>query len=228
MAEYSWNRIRRHQADVRTGSPYLAGTDRSSRVIIPELLLLLSALVPEEVDLAAALRSGDRMAFRAFFDRYHADLLRYLKYRNVPDELAEDLVQQAFVTIWEKRDSLRDDGSVRGLLFRIAYTRALNHFRDTARLERLGDPEETVSADASPEDAAEGRLMRERLKAAVAALPERRRAVFELCMLEGLSYRETAESLEISIKTVENQMAHALRAVREALAVHRSQYSPDG
>jgi RNA polymerase sigma-70 factor (ECF subfamily) len=65
------------------------------------------------------------------------------------------------------------------------------------------------------------RDIRDALDGAVRSLPERRRAVFELCVLEGFTYRETAEALEISIKTVENQMVHALRHVREALAEHR-------
>lgn len=192
-----------------------------------ELLLLVAASMSEAPGLAAALRAGDRTAFRAFFERHHGELLRYLRYRNVPDEQAEDLVQQAFVTVWERRESLRDDGSVRGLLFRIAYSRALNHFRDTSRLDRAqGD--ELPGAEPGPDMYAESRLIRERLEAAVAALPERRRAVFELCMLEGLSYREASEALDISAKTVENQMAHALRAVRAALSIHREESSAGG
>lgn len=181
----------------------------------------------ETPGLAAALRAGDRTAFRALFERHHGELLRYLRYRNVPDEQAEDLVQQAFVTVWERRQSLRDDGSVRGLLFRIAYSRALNHFRDTSRLDRAhGD--EIAGVEPGPDLHAESRLIRERLQAAVSALPERRRAVFELCTLEGLSYREASEALDISVKTVENQMAHALRAVRSALSVHREESSAGG
>ena len=55
------------------------------------------------------------------------------------------------------------------------------------------------------------------LRIAVEALPERRRAVFELCFLQELTYRETAETLGISIKTVENQMGHALKTIRKAM-----------
>ena len=59
--------------------------------------------------------------------------------------------------------------------------------------------------------------MLQTLRIAVEALPERRRAVFELCFLQELTYRETAEALGISIKTVENQMGHALKAIRKAM-----------
>jgi RNA polymerase sigma-70 factor (ECF subfamily) len=140
-------------------------------------------------------------------------------HRRVPNDVAGDLVQQAFITVWEQRATLRDDGSLRGLLFRIAYTRALNHFRDTKRFE---DSEtEFASPESPPSDSAESRLIRDRLAAVVATLPERRRATFELCMLEGLTYREAAEVLGVSMKTVENQMSHALKAVRAAMQVHR-------
>ena len=59
--------------------------------------------------------------------------------------------------------------------------------------------------------------MLQTLRIAVEALPERRRAVFELCFLQELTYREAAEALGISIKTVENQMGHALKAIRKAM-----------
>ena len=187
-----------------------------------EVLFAFAASVQEDAALAGALRAGDRTAFKSFFERHHADLLRYLRFRNVPDEHADDLVQQAFVAIWERRDSLREDGSVRALLYRIAYSRALNHFRDTERFERpAAQGDEYASDSADPERSAEARLIRDRIGVAVSGLPERRRAVFELCVLEGFSYREAAETLEISVKTIENQMAHALKTVRGALAMHR-------
>ena len=186
------------------------------------LLILASVLSDDdEAALAAAIKAGDRTAFRKFFDRYHAELLRYLRHRKVPEDVAEDLVQNAFVHIWEQRGSIREGGSLRGLLFRIGYTRALNHFRDTARFSAEDPSELGLSAEAQA-DPAERSEVRAALQAAVEALPERRRAVFELCVLEGMTYREAAEALEISTKTVENHMGYALKAVRERLEAFRS------
>jgi RNA polymerase sigma-70 factor (ECF subfamily) len=191
-------------------------------VLFAELLFLLVSLTDgvDDVEFVRRIRAGDAHAFRDLFDRFHAPLYRYLMHRKVDPEVAEDLVQQTFVMVWERRDTLREDGSLRGLLFRIALTRALNHFRDTARFTDA-DPEDLASA-VEPADPAEARDVRDALRAAVDSLPERRRAVFELCVLEGLTYRETAAALEISVKTVENQMVHALRQVREALAEYRT------
>lgn len=190
-------------------------------MLLVELLLLFASLPDgdDEAEFARRIRDGDAHAFRTLFDRHHGALYRYLVHRNVDPDVAEDLVQQAFVTVWERRGTIREDGSLRGLLFRIAMTRALNHFRDTARFTDA-EPEAAAGGSA-PHDPAVARDVRDALQAAVAALPERRRAVFELCVLEGLTYREAAEALEISVKTVENQMVQALRSVREALSVHR-------
>ena len=80
------------------------------------------------------------------------------------------------------------------------------------------------AAPTAPDKDADYALMQQALKAAVEALPERRRAVFELCFLQELTYREAAEALSISVKTVENQMGHALKAIRTAMA----RYVEDG
>ncbi|MFT5143097.1 MAG: RNA polymerase sigma-70 factor (ECF subfamily) [Rhodothermales bacterium] len=181
------------------------------------LIVLAAALTPgEEREMSDAIRRGDRTAFRRFFEEYHGALLRYLVHRNVAPDAAEDLVQNAFVYVWERREKIREDGSLRGLLYRIAHTRALNLFRDGARF--VDATPEAVEPMERSSDPAEGRDIRDQVAAAVAALPEKRRAVFELCMLEGFSYREASEALEISPKTVENHMGMALKTVREKLA----------
>ena len=184
----------------------------------PTLLLMLALDGGGELDdttLAGRIREGDRDAFRTFFDRYHGLLYGYLRRRNVDSDTCEDLLQQAFVIIWERRAEIEEGKSLRAYLFKIAYHRALNHFRDTKKF--VGDEElATTPSAANPESSTEYALMEETLREVVAKLPEKRRAVFEMCFLEDLTYREAAEVLGISIKTVENQMAAALRVLRLA------------
>ncbi len=185
--------------------------------MLPPVFFLLLALHAPDADdarLAGRIRDGDHAAFRLFFERHHDALLAFLRRRHVPDAVADDLVQHAFVKLWEGRARLDPLRSARAYLYRIAYTRALNHFRDTARLE--GDPE-AVARTAEP-DAASLALVEDALAAAIAALPEKRRAVFELCFVEGLTHAEAAAALGISPRTVEHQMAHALKALRARLA----------
>lgn len=173
----------------------------------------------ENVEVARRIREGDRAAFRAFFDRYHGMLYGYLRRRGVDPAVCEDLTQQAFVKIWERRKDIRPEKSLRAYLFRIGYNSALNHFRDTAKFtdDAVLDSEQLVRpSGADPVDDAEYAIMLEHLHRVVEQLPERRRAVFELCFLEDLTYREAAAALDISIKTVENQMSAALKVLREA------------
>jgi RNA polymerase sigma-70 factor (ECF subfamily) len=184
------------------------------------LLLLLATHGGDDLDdtaLAQRIKEGDRAAFETFFRRYHAALFRYLTRRGCPDDVAEDIIQNAFVYIWQRRDEINPAKSLRGYLFTIGYSRMLNHARDTAKFDDAAELDRQPSRSA-PDAAAEHRLLQEHLQEVIDALPERRRAVFELCFMEDLTYREAAEVLGITRKTVENHMRLALKDVRAALA----------
>ena len=184
------------------------------------LLLLLAARGGEDLDdadLARRIKNGDRAAFEAFFRRHHAALIRYLTRRHCPPDVADDIVQNAFVYIWQRRDAINPDKSLRGYLFTIGYSRLLNHSRDTAKFDYAAAPDDHT-APTAPDAEAEHQLLQEHLQAAIDQLPERRRAVFELCFMEDLTYREAAAVLDITRKTVENHMRLALRDIRDALA----------
>ncbi len=190
-----------------------------SSIYIGLLLVYLAVNIAEGADdatLAKRIKEGDHHAFKQFFDRYHASLVSYLRRKGLDAEAAEDIVQNAYIFIWERRSEIDTAKSLRAFLFRIGYTRALNHFRDTAKFDGESDLS-LQTADSSTSAATELNIANAHLQKAIAALPERRRAVFELCFLEDLTYRETAETLGISIKTVENQMAHALKTIRAAM-----------
>ena len=177
------------------------------------LVSLAVLLAATAADLAARIRRGDRDAFRQFFDATHADLLASLGRRLGPDA-AQDVAQQAYVWVWEHRDRIDPSKSLRGLLFRIGLTRGRNHRRDHGRHAVLdAEPAAPVAGDAAALSD-----LRAALAEAIAALPERRRQTFRLCFEDGLTHGEAAEVMGVSAKTVEHQMAHALRAVRARLA----------
>lgn len=184
------------------------------------LLLLGLALRddPDARDLARRIRDGDREAFRMFFDRHHGRLFGYVCSRGISEDAAADIVQNAFVYVWTHRDNIDPERSLRSYLFRIGYTRALNHLRDH------GDANDDLDLDLrsdeqarSPEHDAQMRLLRETVDEAIQTLPERRRAAFTLCFIEGMSYREAADALDVTRKTIENHISHALRDLRETL-----------
>lgn len=164
---------------------------------------------------AVRIRDGDSGAFRVFFDATHADLLRALRRRGLDPDAAEDVAQKAYVWLWEHRDRIDETQSLRGLLFRIGLTRGLNHLRDNGRTESLPDFELEGEREGDPAALAD---LRRALAEAVATLPERRRETFTLCFTDGLTHREAAEVMDVSPRTVEHQMAHALKAIRAHLA----------
>ncbi|PEN13510.1 RNA polymerase sigma-70 factor [Longibacter salinarum] len=172
---------------------------------------------PEAQELARQIREGDQEAFRAFFDRHHGRLFGYICSRGVPESDAADIVQNAFVYVWTHRSKIDPDRSLRSYLFRIGYTRTLNFFRDRDETPDVDLDLQPDSSTRSPEAETQVSLLRETVDAAIETLPERRRAAFRLCFLEGLSYREAAEALDVTRKTIENHVSHALRDLREAL-----------
>lgn len=197
----------------------------------PDFILLYLAVSGStglnDRDLARRIRNGDLEAFRQFFEEHKAILTGFLRKRQVPDDVAGDIIQNAFITIWERRSEIDENKSLRAYLFRISYTRALNHFRDTAKFSgsNLDDDSPLLhipkSDQAGPEQQADHAIIRNALDRIIAGMPEKRRAVFELCFIQELTYREAAEILDVSIKTVENHMALALKTVREGMEKFR-------
>ena len=191
-----------------------------TNTILIEWILLSLALSlssdSDSSDLALRIRNGDKKAFQAFFEQHHRALYLMLVRRGVEPQKSEDIIQNAFLFIWEHRQKINPDKSLRAYLFQIGYSRALNHFRDTKKFDYSERTIEDIDTD-DPGRITEENQIREQIDKAVSRLPEKRRRVFELCFMSGLTYREAAESLEVSIKTIENHMAQALKDLREAL-----------
>lgn len=186
-----------------------------SLIILVQLAITV-ADDPHDRDLAVRIKNGDEQAFRLFYERYQSPLLSFLISKGTARSDAEDLLQTAFLIIWEKRGDIRVDQSLRSFLFTIAYNRMLNLFRDAKQQEpdyayRLSD------TGTNPETEAGERQAMETMQKALEQMPEKRRCVFELCYLQGLSHREAADALEVAVKTVENHMALAIKDLRSAL-----------
>lgn len=182
------------------------------------ILLFLAFAASSDSDdraLAAAIAVGDHGAFKVFFDRNHLDLARYLQRRGLSEAETADVLQQAFLSIWEKRAGINPELPLRGYLFRIGLSRAYNRFRDTAKFVWDATDFERIAGNEA--DPTTRRELLHALNVAIGSLPEKRREVFELCYLQELSYREVAAVLDISIKTVENHMSLALKDLRQKL-----------
>jgi RNA polymerase sigma-70 factor (ECF subfamily) len=168
--------------------------------------------------LLARLAADDASALDALLGRYWSPLTAFVARMTGSVEAAEDAVQEAFCRLWERRRSWRDEGSVSGLLFRLARNRAVSahrHLDAEARAASLAG--ETLArhhdAPAEPNDD-----LRAALERAIALLPPRRREVFLLRVVHDLSYKEIAAVMGTSPQTVANQLSHALAFLRRQLA----------
>ena len=191
--------------------------------MIQLVLLALASSTAEELDdraLSRRIKQGDHQAFQSFFDGHYDSLLRFLLSKNIDSQTAQDLIQKAFLYIWEHRYNIDPEKSLRSYLFRIAYTRMLNHHRDNKKF----NTEQAVPArktDLTPEDSARASDLQNAIERALQKMPDKRGTVFQLCFMQDLTYREAAKILEVSVKTIENHMGLAFKDMRQALQKFR-------
>jgi len=157
----------------------------------------------------------DRASFEALFRKYFPALMTFaLKY--VPDEdSAREVVHNVFINLWEKKDSLDTSVPLKSYLFRSVHNRSLNVLRDHKKFADEEMPD--IIHEENIQSHMEAMELEDKIKEAIDSLPDKCREVFELSRFEGLKNSEIAERLDISIKTVENQMTKALKIMREKL-----------
>ncbi|MFT5886266.1 MAG: RNA polymerase sigma-70 factor (ECF subfamily) [Arcticibacterium sp.] len=181
-------------------------------------------LLDTEQSYLVDIRAGNRAAFEAVFRTYYEDLSRYafsiLKRR----EESEDLVQQVFVNFWEKREQTIISGSLKSYLFRSIHNQSLNlikHEKVKANYVEHSQYFDT-KFHSEVEEALEGKELEVKIAEAIESLPNQCRKIFIMNRMESLKYKEIAEQLDISIKTVENQIGKALKVLRGSLASYLS------
>jgi RNA polymerase sigma-70 factor (ECF subfamily) len=173
-----------------------------------------------ESDLLRRLKQDDERAFDALFRHYSALVYRfafsYLKSRPA----AEEIVQECFIKIWEKRAQLRDDVPLKGYLFTTAHHAVLNELRRDQHHLRLHGEVAAAAGPASVANEAEYQEMEALYAAALDRLPPKQREVFVLSRQLGLSYPEIAERQGVSVKTVEAHIMQALKTMRNYFRLH--------
>jgi RNA polymerase sigma-19 factor, ECF subfamily len=169
-----------------------------------------------DAEWVAAVRAGDRAAFEAMFDAYAEPLLAFAYARLRSRETAEEIIQDLFLGLWARRAEWVVTRSLKTYLYQAVHNRVLNHRRDVR--SPVDVPLDAIAAPESTDDSVRHADLRRAVDQAVAALPERNRTVFLLVRQQHLSYREVADILGISQKTVESHMLRAFHALRVSLA----------
>ncbi len=154
--------------------------------------------------------------FEELFRENHAHCLAFATHYTGDPHTAEEIVQQVFLRIWEKRDSIVISGPVKAYLFSAIRNTAISQWRkDTVRNDRetrYGAARETATHAAD-----QVKELEMLYHQALERLPERCREVFLLSRHQHLKYSEIAETMNISVKTVENQMGKALKILHQEL-----------
>ncbi len=133
-------------------------------------------------------------------------------------ELAEETVQDMFVKIWEKRESLNIETSVKHYFFRSVRNHCLNQIQhEKIKKQYAKVVLESANHEISPEQYFIEVDLVKRIEASIEALPPKRKEIFRLSREQGMKYKDIAETLNISVKTVEAQMGLALKHLRDEL-----------
>lgn len=172
----------------------------------------------DEKNVFEMLKTEPEMALKILYEE-NFSYLCFIVYRVLPDwSIAEDIVQEVFFEVWKKRKILNIKSNFRSYLKRSVVNRTLNYIRDQ---KFVFDDEEKASAIKSKSSSGLENLqtneLEKRIDTAISLLPQKCRIIFGMNRFEELSYAEIAAKLDISVKTVENQISKALKILREKL-----------
>ena len=164
--------------------------------------------------LLSAVQRGDQKAFDTLFRRYYPMLCAY-GHRFVELEDAEEIVEDSLLWIWENRETLVIESALNSYLFKMVYRRALNklaHIDATQRADtRFYEEMQEMLQDTDYYQIEE---LAKRIEDAVAALPESYREAFVMHRFRDMSYKEIAETLGVSPKTIDYRIQQALKQLR--------------
>jgi RNA polymerase sigma-70 factor (ECF subfamily) len=180
---------------------------------------LLPTACHTENELARRLIKGDIGAFNEIYQKYFHPV--YCNALKITREIsvAEDVLQEVFITLWEKRSTIDPEKSMAGWLFIVCYNKSVNILRKKLResllYKQLQEPEENT-----PEEELKFSTQWKILENALSGLSPQRRRVFELCKLQGKTYEEAAIELRISKYTVKEYLSAAITSIKEYTLRH--------
>lgn len=174
---------------------------------------------------AKRISESDREAFNALFRYLYPRLITFAMRYTGRKSVSDDIVQEAFVTLWNRRQQIDHQKSLKAYMYRIVRNRSLNYLRDHSNevlgLDRTEREAEAVSGPADMEQEDDKKRMK-LLKSWINELPERQQEAFKLSRFEGLDHEEIAGVMEVSPYTVNNHIMHALDKLKERYEAHRA------
>lgn len=169
-----------------------------------------------EPELLEALRKGSENAFTRLYHHYSLPLYHNVLSLVKDEHIAEELVQEVFSKIWKQKATITIEKNFAGYLFVMARNRVFDFFQQVNRDQALYEKMKAV-ASAHYDHIEQALFAKENadlLRRAIDTLPPQRRKAFELCKLEGLTYRQASEEMGISLSTIKDHMVNALESIR--------------
>lgn len=178
-------------------------------------------------ELTERIKQSDEVAFQLVFKLYHVQLCHfagtYVKHLDIADEI----VQETFIKVWEVRSILDPHQSLKAFLYRCVHNNCVNYIKKVKVSSRLSEDYiremkyrmqilEQNDSDDLFEKMAEDKL-ESAVQKAIDELPQQCREIFLLCRFKGLSYQQTADKLSISVNTVKTQLSRAMQKIRSAM-----------
>lgn len=173
----------------------------------------------EEQELLRKLQQGDKFAFEQLYKAFHYRLIGHLIRLLKSNDLAQEVVQETFIALWDSRSTVQSEKSIMPYLYKIAGNKVINIFKKAAydqayRAYLYPILEEGYEQIESTLYNKERRVI---LQTIIEKMPERQREIFILCKLEGKTYEEVAEELHLSIHTVHTQIKRANQFIKQHL-----------
>ena len=168
----------------------------------------------------SAISRGDESAFKEFFNYYHPRLYGYALTIIQSHNPSEEVVSDVFMKVWNGRKRLSSIENVNHYMFRAVKNQALNYLEkrklETVDLDQVQDNK--IGDFIQPDLSVLNRELADQIQSAIESLPPRSKLIFGLIRIDGMKYKEVAEHLDLSVKTVENQMTIAIKKLREELS----------
>lgn len=175
-----------------------------------------------DIDTIQLCQRGDKTAFSRIFNTYWQRIYKLMRQYSNSDEDGADLTQETFVKVYQKIRTFRCNSSFETWLYRIAVNTALNFTRQQRDILPLDEAEENIKSKLEPELLLENKELSEKIEYAISQLPENLRITFVLVAIEGKSYADTAQILELDINAVRMRMARARKRLRSMLKTYLS------
>lgn len=176
----------------------------------------MSTAQDADILLLTRLSQGDKQAFDQLYEKYSSPLYLNLLKLTKSEEVAEELLQDIFLKIWNKRDTLDIHTGFGGYLFKISQNLVYDFFRKAKQDKALRQRITAVATEnyTHIEETLLSKENRTLLQRAISTLPPVRQQIFRLCKLEGKTYEEVATLLGISVSTVNDHIVKATRHIR--------------